>query len=72
MSKPIKVSDEDWAKLRAMQAGGETFADAVHRLLAIQEGVRQFIAETESMPEYRRYKLIHLEKNAEENHVSTL
>jgi len=66
MSKPIKVSDEDWGKLLAMQAGGETFANVVHRLLALQEGVRQFIAETESMPEYRRYKLMHLEKGAKE------
>jgi len=66
MSKPIKVSDEDWAKLLAMQAGGETFADAVHRLLAIQEGVRQFITEVEIMPEYRRFRQTHPETGAEE------
>lgn len=57
MSKPIKVSDEDWNKLKAMQAGQETFADAVHRLLAIQEGVHQFITEMEIMPEYRKHRI---------------
>lgn len=66
MSKPIKISDEDWVKLRAMQAGGETFAGVVHRLLVIHEGVRQFITEVEIMPEYRRFRQTHPEKGAKE------
>ena len=66
MSKAIKVSDEDWLKLRAMQSGGETFADAVHRLLAIQEGVKQFITEVEKLPSYRKYRIDHPETGAEE------
>ena len=66
MSKPIKVNDEDWAKLLAMQAGGETFANVVHRLLALEEGVKLFIAEVEKLPSFKKYRIDRPEMGAKE------
>lgn len=57
MSRAIKVDNQDWEKLRQMQSGGETFAVAVHRLIAIKETTEQYITEMEMLPEYRKMRI---------------
>ncbi len=57
MSKAIKIDEESYEQITNMLQGRDTYADVVKRLLAIAQGVRQFIAENQILPEYRKQRI---------------
>jgi predicted CopG family antitoxin len=66
MSKAIKVDEKVYEQLTRLLQPRETYSQVVGRLLALQEGVKQFITEVELLPDYRKYMIDRPEMGAKE------
>ncbi len=56
MSKIVKLHDQVYAELDGIRSGGETFSEAVARLLRVYYGLREIANMTEGIRNYAEWR----------------